>query len=262
MSKPKILVLDIETAPMHGQLWDLWDQTLGLDQIEIDWHLMSWAAIWFDKPTEIFYMDQRNQKDMHNDTKILKGMWNLLNECDIVLTQNGKKFDVPKLNAKFAEYGFGPTNVFRHFDTCQIAKKLFKFTSNKLEYLAKILKTKHQKLKHKKYPGHEMWKECLKRNPDAWAEMEKYNKHDVLVTAEVFEKLRAWDNSINFNVYQDDNSFVCNCGSTELLKNGHHYSDVGKFQRYKCKQCGAPFKDRTNLLTKDKMKSLKVPIKR
>ena len=37
MKKPRILFFDIETAPMLGYMWSLWDQNLGLNQIKQDW---------------------------------------------------------------------------------------------------------------------------------------------------------------------------------------------------------------------------------
>lgn len=52
---------------------------------------------------------------------------------------------------------------------------------------------KYKKLKHKKFPGHELWKECLKGNKEAWNEMRKYNIHDVLATEELYNVLKQWD---------------------------------------------------------------------
>ena len=49
-----------------------------------------------------------------------------------------------------------------------IAKECFGFTSNKLEYMTDKLCKKYKKLKHGKYAGFELWKECLHGNMDAW----------------------------------------------------------------------------------------------
>src|SRR5579885_3368369 len=178
MNKPKILLFDIETAPMLAHVWDLWDQNVGLNQIKSDWHILAWAAKWYgDPPHKIMYMDQRNVKNIADDRKILKGIWKLLNEADIVITQNGKAFDEKKLNARFIIQGFNPPSSFKHIDTRQIAKKRFAFTSNKLEYMTNKLCTKYKKLDHAKFYGFNLWSECLKGNIKAWKEMEKYNKH-------------------------------------------------------------------------------------
>jgi hypothetical protein len=138
-------------------------------------------------------------------------------------------------------------------DTKIIAKKIFGFTSNRLEYLSDKLAIKHKKLKHEKYPGHELWSECLKGNQDAWAHMRKYNITDVLALEEVYEALRAWmDDPINFGLYHEGNDPVCRCGSTEFERRGYHFTQAGKFQRYCCVECGAWTRGRTNLLSPDK----------
>lgn len=262
-SGPRILLLDIETAPIVAHVWGLWDNNVSLNQIEKDWHLLSWAAKWLDDaPNKVMYMDQRNSKSISDDKKILESMWKLLDEADIVITQNGKNFDHKKLNARFIINGMKPPSSFKYIDTLILAKKHFGFTSNKLEYMSDKLCTKYKKLKHTRFPGHDMWVECLKGNKEAWKEMEKYNKHDVLSLEELYKKLQPWDGAINFDVYHEGQMATCTCGSQDFRKNGFTYSSVGKYQRYACSKCGAERKSRLNLLPKDKIKSIKVGVTR
>lgn len=255
----KVLVFDVETAPIIAHVWGLWENNVALNQIVSDWHLLSWSAKWLDDK-KVMYMDQRNKKNIEDDKDLLKGIWKLLDEADVVITQNGKKFDVKKLNARFVMHGMQPPSSFKHIDTLVIAKKYFAFTSNKLEYMTAKLCTKYKKLKHKKFPGHELWNECLKGNKEAWKEMELYNKHDVLSLEELYYKLIPWDNSINFNLYSESTDHVCKCGSKDLIKKGYAYTAVSKFQRYKCKECGTESRDRVNLFSKSKRKSLKTRV--
>lgn len=257
----KILVLDIETAPLLGFVWGLWDNNVALNQLYKDWHLLSWSAKWLGS-NKVLYMDQRNEKNIEDDKRILKGIWDLLDEADVVITQNGKQFDTKKLNARFVLNGMKPPSSYKQIDTLILAKKHFGFTSNKLEYMSEKLNTKYKKLKHSKFSGFELWSECLKGNRKAWREMEKYNKYDVLALEELYYKLIPWDNTLNFNVFNEDENMVCSCGSKEFTKNGFFYSSVGKYQRYSCKKCGSEFRDRFNSHTKEKMKSLKVGVVR
>jgi hypothetical protein len=258
MSKgPKVLIFDIETAPILGYVWGLWDNNLGLDQIKNDWFVLSWSAKWLgDPPSKIMYSDQRKSKNIENDAKMLKQIWDLLNEADIVITQNGKRFDQKKLNARFILNGMKPPSSYKHIDTYQIAKKNFAFTSNKLEYMSDKLCTKYKKLKHAKFSGFGLWKECLAGNKEAWEEMEKYNKYDVLTLEELYYKLAPWDNSINFNLYHDDEDAICNCGVNDFTKRGFAYTSVGKFQRYVCNNCGAWSRGSVNLFSKEKRASI------
>lgn len=256
--KPKVLVFDIETAPMLGYVWSLWENNVALNQLYKDWHVLSWSAKWLGaSKDDIMYMDQRRAKDVTNDKKILKGIWKLLDEADIVITQNGKAFDHKKLNARFVAHGMKPPSTYKHIDTALMARKHFAFTSNKLEYMSDKLCTKYKKLKHKKFPGFEMWVECLAGNKAAWREMEKYNKHDVLALEELYYKLMPWDNSINFSLYSDSEDMVCSCGHKKFKKRGYYYTNAGKYQRYKCKKCGAETRSKDNLFSKGKRKSLR-----
>lgn len=255
---PKVLVYDIETAPILGYVWRLWDQNVGLNQIHTDWYILSWSAKWLgDAPQKMMYMDQRKAKNVENDLEILKGIWKLLDEADIVITQNGKNFDQKKLNARFVLNGMQPPSSYKHIDTKVIASKIFGFTSNKLAYMTDKICKKYKKLDHAKFAGFEMWKECLAGNQEAWKEMETYNKHDVLALEELYNKLIPWDNSIDFNLYHDKEENVCKCGSTSFIKNGFYYTSAGKYQKHRCKDCGAETRDKENLLSKEKRKSLR-----
>lgn len=247
----KILVFDIETSPIISNVWGLWDQNVGLNQIKQDWHVLSWSAKWLgDPPSKIMYMDQRKAKVLEDDTTILKGIWKLLDEADIVVTQNGKKFDQKKLNARFIIQGLQPPSSYKHIDTRQIAAKHFGFTSNKLEYLTDKLCKKYKKLKHSKFSGFELWRECMAGNLAAWKEMEKYNKYDVLSLEELYFKLIPWDTAINFNLFNDSSELSCGCGKPDYVKNGVVYTATGRYQRYRCMGCGSELRDTKNLLSK------------
>lgn len=258
---PKILLVDIETAPITSYTWGLFDVTVPLNMVKNDWHLLSWSAKFLGS-NKVMYMDQRNEKDISNDSKILKGIWKLLDQADIVIGQNSQSFDIKKLNARFIINKMKPPSSFKQIDTLRLARKHFGFTSNKLEYLTNTLNKKHKKSGHKKFSGFDLWKECLAGNIQAWKEMEKYNKLDVLSLEELYTTLIPWDSSVNFNLYHNGLYNQCKCGSRDLNKYGFAYTNVGKFQRYQCKDCGAETRDRTNLLEKDKRDSLQSGIKR
>lgn len=255
---PKVLLFDIETAPILAYVWGLWNNDVGLNQIVSDWHVLSVAAKWLgDSDDKIMYMDQRNAKNIEDDKVLLRFIWNLLNEADIVITQNGKKFDVRKLNARFVMNGMQPPSSYRHIDTAQIASKYFGFTSRKLEYMTGKLCKKYKKSSHSKFPGMSLWDQCLKGNKEAWEEMETYNKFDVLSLEELYTVLIAWDNSINFDVYHNDYTVTCKCGDAKFKKNGFFYSNTGKYQRFKCVNCGSESRSKENMLTKEKRSSLR-----
>jgi uncharacterized protein YprB with RNaseH-like and TPR domain len=238
---PKILLFDIETAPLLVYTWGLYDQNIALNQIVKDWHLLSWSAKWLGSD-ETLYMDQRNKKDVSNDKVILKAIWKLLNEADVLITQNGISFDMKKLNARFILNGLKPVSSSKHIDTLRLAKKHFAFTSNKLEYMSHKLCTKFKKLKHSEFGGFELWKECLAGNIRAWKEMERYNRQDVLSLEELYFKLQPFDNTINFGVIGKENALVCNCGNAKFKKQGSVVRGKKHYTRLICSKCGAEHK--------------------
>jgi DNA polymerase elongation subunit (family B) len=242
---PKILVLDIETSLMELYGFGIRDQYISADQIKKDWTILSFASKWVGK-SKVHQCDTRKS----GEKQLLIKIKSLLDEADIVVGHNSKKFDVKRINAKFSEYGILPPSSFQQVDTYNLSKKYFNFSSHTLEYLLQKLNSPIRKLKHGKYPGKSLWIECDKGNKDAFKEMAKYNIHDVLGTEWLYQKLAPWGIGINFNVYYGDKDARCSCGSQEFNKNGYTYGASGKYQRFYCKQCGAELKARQNLAKK------------
>lgn len=250
-SGPRVLIYDIETAPLLGYCWSLWDNNIGLNQIHSDWHVLSWAAKFLGED-DVYYQDQRNAVNVEDDKEILQGIWKLLDECDFVITQNGKKFDQKKLNARFVIHGMKPPSAYRHIDVLQIAKSQFGFTSNKLQYMTDTLCTKYKKSGHAKFSGFELWSECLKGNLEAFCEMEDYNILDILSLEELYLIISPWDAKLpNFDVYDDEPS-----SNEEWVKEGFVYSNLGKYDRYRNTVTGQQRRGSVNLLSKEKRNSL------
>jgi DNA polymerase elongation subunit (family B) len=206
----KCLVFDIETSPILARVWGLKDQNIGLNQIVEDWSVLAWGAKWLNTPaSDVIYADKRRM----TEKALLQDIWKLLDQADIVITQNGKSFDSKRLNARFIHYGMKPPSPYRHIDTYLLVKQVADFTSNKLEYLTDKLCVKYKKTSHAKFPGMSLWNECLKGNKEAWEEMKKYNIHDVLSTEELFNKVKAWAPANTARVISDTSKCRM-CGHT------------------------------------------------
>lgn len=257
---PKILVTDIETAPIEGYVWGLFDQNIGVEQIKAEWSILSYAAKWYGEK-KMFYADTggRGPKKVRNDKILMQGLWDLLDEADIVVAQNGARFDVKKINARLVEHGFKPYSPVRVIDTLLVSKRYFGFTSNKLawtgEHIAGIPKSLHRK-----FPGMEMWKECLKDNPAAWREMKKYNIIDVVACEGVYTKLRPWiKNHPNVTTYGGGKVPACpTCGSINLQSRGYVTLQAGRYHRYHCQDCGAWPRERVSVLDRRSRSNLLV----
>jgi DNA polymerase elongation subunit (family B) len=239
-TEQRVLVFDCETAPLTVYTWGLKDQFISNNQVIKDWYIIAWSAKWLgDPPSKIMYFDQRNKKNMTNDKELVGKIWKLLDEADIVVTQNGKNFDSTKLNARFIEHGMKPPSPYTHLDTYQILKKVASFSSNSLEFLSKKLCTKYKKLSHGKFPGMSLWVECLKGNKAAWNEMKKYNIHDVLSTEELYMKIRAWTPQTAPKVFIDKLRVTCTvCGSQHTRSEGIRFAGERPYRRIHCLTCG------------------------
>lgn len=108
--------------------------------------------------------------------------------------------------------------------------------------------------------GFELWLECLRQNEEAWAEMRKYNIQDVLTLEEVYTKMRPWiRNHPNVGVLKEEHDTVCpKCGSARLVHRGYATTSVGKYQRYRCSDCGGWSRSRFSVYPKEKRKALLV----
>lgn len=249
MTAPRIVTLDIETFPNLVFTWGLFKQMVGVNQIVRDWSLASMCWKWLgDKQTH--YIDC--EADPTNDSLILDQCWAVLDNADIVIGQNSKHFDIRKLNARFIEAGMKPPSPYKQVDTKVEAAKVAMFTSNRLEWLAAHL-TDVPKDKHKDFPGFDLWAECLKGNPKAWAAMRKYNPRDVVATEKLYLKLRPWIvGHPNVAATIEDGQMHCpKCGSHKVESRGYYTTQGGKYSRYRCKACGGWSRSRCTLTSKE-----------
>lgn len=261
MSKPIITGLDIETSPIIAYTWGTFKQFIGLNQIIKDWSILSFCAIDLEDletPRKYRYMDVSKQKDFYDDTAIMQALWEELDRADIIIVQNGKKFDLRKINARFLALGMLPPSPYKVVDTMLEARKIAALTSNKLEWLTQVLHPEQKKDKHNEFPGFELWSECLKGNKRAWAAMRKYNPQDVVGMLFVYLKLRPFiEGHPNVAAYDADEEMVCpKCGSDDIVQRGFAYTQTGKYQRIKCKGCGGWSRTRYTENTIEKRRSL------
>lgn len=259
MTHPKLGTLDIETAPIDGSVWGLFDQNIGLNQIVREWSILSFCF----KPLgggkrDIVYMDTSAEADPRADGELLKALWEILHDTDIVIAQNGKRFDMRKINARMILEGYAPYRPVKVLDTMLMARQVAAFTSNKLEWLSTYLSPR-PKLKHKDFPGYELWAECLNGNPKAWASMRKYNIQDVLATEDVYKRLRPWvKGHVNVAAYSDGEHMQCSvCGGDSLRRDERNaFTQVGEYRQYQCNDCGAWMRDRHTINSTAKRKAL------
>lgn len=246
----KILLLDIETAPNTAHVWGLWEQNVGLNQLLESSYVLCWAAKWYDDPTVTFASIHRNTRK-----QMLRGIHKLLSEADVVVHFNGTKFDIPTLNKEFLLADLRPPAPFQQVDLLKVVRSRFKFPSNRLDYVASQLKVG----KKTKLEGHELWIKCMNGDPDAWAEMEKYNINDVVIMEKVYDKLKPWiKGHANHSLYSGAGVSCPNCGSGRYHRRGYAYTSSAKYVRCQCTECGNWFRTGKSIAPKPDAKAVNV----
>jgi DNA polymerase elongation subunit (family B) len=233
----KILYFDIETSPIVAHVWSLWKQNVGLSQIMEPTEVMCLATKWHGEPVEFY-----STRDEGGKTGMIKQAHKLLDEADAVVHYNGESFDVPHLNREFLTAGLTPPSPFKQIDLMKAVKKTFRFPSNKLDYVSRVVglagKVGHE--------GHDLWVKCMAGDEDAWTRMEEYNRQDVVLLEEMYTVLRPWiPGHPNVVLYDQDDEGTLRCpacGGSNLTRQGFAYTAVTRFQRYRC-ECGKWFRD-------------------
>lgn len=185
MAAKRVLFLDIEVAPMLAYLWNLkvngW---ISPKHIVENGYLLSFSAKWEGEKGMLFHSIK---KDGH--IPMLRAIRDLLEEADVVVHYNGKRFDMPMLNTEFAKHGIGVLkNPPIQIDLMQVVKRNFKLPSYSLDYVSRTFKL------GKKIPneGLELWKQCMAGDAKAWAKMERYNRHDVVLLPRLYKFCFPW----------------------------------------------------------------------
>lgn len=240
----KVLVMDIETAPISAYVWGIWNQNIAVNQIQSDWFCLTWAAKWLFE--DKVYSARLTPKEVlaQDDKRIIKGVWELINKADIVIAHNGEKFDVPKLNARFVINNLQPPLPYQQIDTLKHIRRQFGFTSNKLDYVNKLLNLKRKT----DTGGFELWENCMKGDKQSLTLMEEYNVNDVKILEETYLHIRAWIKphpNMGLFILDESQSRCPSCGSKDMIEMGKHYNTPANiYVSLRCGNCGATARKR------------------
>ena len=86
----------------------------------------------------------------------------ILDEADIIIAHNGDRFDLRKIKARFLSNGIMPPMPYKTIDTLKVARKEFALTSNKQDYITKLLG-----VQEKLDTDFQLWVDCMDGYIDA-----------------------------------------------------------------------------------------------
>lgn len=230
----KILLLDIETSPNLGYTWAKWEQNV--IEFKEEWQILSFSAKWLHGKQITKGLCDYDQyvPGKLDDGGIIKELWNLFDEADVIIAHNGDQFDIKKIQARFSFYQLPPPTPFKTIDTKKVAKRYFSFNSNSLNDLGVTLGFG----KKEKHDGFDTWLGCMAGDMPMWKMMKKYNAKDVVLLEKVYLHFLPWiSNHPNRSVHLNEE--VCpKCGSEHLQARGYARTLTSAFRRYQCQSCG------------------------
>jgi len=240
----RILYYDIETAPMMAAVWELYQKHGGSVAVwtEADWYILSFAYRWDDEksircvtlPDFPLY-----EKEPENDLEVVKKLHELFSEADIVIAHNGDQFDQPKANVRFVFHKMDPPPPLRSVDTLKVARRYFKFSSNRLEDLCRMFGI------GVKYPKHDyhLWQDCMRGDLQAWKRMRAYNKQDVRLLVSLYKRLRPWMQG-HPRINTESVKACPKCGEKRLQRRGYALTKTMTYRRFQCQNCGGWCRER------------------
>lgn len=247
----RILIFDIETAPMEAYVWSMWKNNISQDQLIKDWSILCWAAKWLDGTEIMTSASWREGNDIRDDRACCIALSALLSEADIVVAHNGDKFDIKKVNTRLLKHGLPEPTPFKSIDTLKIAKSRFAISSNRLDFIGDYLGV-GRKVKHE---GFMLWRKVLNGDEQAQEDMLNYNVGDITLLEQVYLKIRGWDKR-NPSINLDFGEPRCPCcGSKKLTEYGDAYTNVSTFRAVRCDECGKYSRYGSNKKNKEEMQS-------
>lgn len=238
MSK-KILLFDIETTPNLAYVWQKYETDV-IDFVK-EWELLTFSYKWLGEK-EVYCVARNDFKDK-SDLSITKELKKVLAQAEVLVAHNGDDFDFKKANAKFVEHNLGPLAPYQKVDTKKVAKKYFKFNSNSLDDLGRLLGVGRKQ----KTGGFELWLGCMAGNKKSFENMKAYNKQDVLLLERVYLRLLPWMEQ-HPNVWSAHRNCP-KCGGTKLKSKGIRRNKINTYRQLICLKCGGYCRERLPIKT-------------
>ena len=234
----KVLIFDIETAPIKAYAWQAWQQDLHPSQIISDWFMLTWSAKWLFDDEVMSDGLTPEEALVQDDRRVTESIWKLMDEADIVIAHNAVRFDVRKLNTRFILNGMNPPMPYQVIDTLLHLRNKFAMTHKKLDYACKLLGLEGKM----DTGGFALWDGCMRGDKKSLIKMEEYNRKDVLILEELYLRIRSWIKPHpNMGLFIEEDVDVCpSCASTNIVFGGTPYrTAASSFDSFRCDDCGS-----------------------
>lgn len=235
--KIKRLFFDIETSPNIGFFWSSgYKLSIGPENIIKERAIICICYKWEGDP-RVYSL----QWDRGDDKKMLIEFAKVMKQADEVVGHNGDNYDIKWFRTRCIYHGIPTLPEFQSLDTLKLARKGFRFNSNKLDYIARFLGI-GQKMST---GGFDLWKNIVLTNdPSSLDKMVRYCKKDVQLLEKVYHRLEPYTkHKTHAGVLSGGEKCDCpSCASKKTISDGNMVSAAGLIKkRMVCKDCNKYF---------------------
>ena len=229
----KRLFFDIETSYNQGWFWrPSFKTSISYDQVLKESAIICICYKW-QGSDKVYHLTW----DKGCDKAMMDKFYSIIEQADEVVTHNGDNFDIKWIRTRFLLQGYKSMPELKSIDTLKISRQKFKFDSNRLDAIGKILGFGGKK----DTGGIQLWHDIIQKNSKkAMMDMVAYCKRDVELLEKVFLKLEGFAKpKTNLAVFSGGDKADCPyCAGTHLYLKDRTVGVSGNIKcRMQCKEC-------------------------
>ena len=228
----KRLFYDIETSPNIGFFWGAgYKVNISHDNIIKERAIICICYKWEGQDTV-----HSIEWNKGCDKALLSHFMEVAKTADELVAHNGDNFDEKWIRTRCLVHGIECPPKLNSYDTLKKTRTHFRFNSNRLDYLGKIL-LREGKIN----TNFDLWKRiCLDNEPSAMREMVQYCKKDVELLERIWKKLAPYDTpKTHAGVFAGLDRWTCpHCASENVKVSKTRPTPKGIVQKQmQCKDC-------------------------
>jgi len=227
------LFFDIETSYATARVWRPGKQYVNPENLITDTKIICISYKWQGEDKVHHLHWDKNQ----NDGTMLKKFVKIMGDADEIVAHNGDNFDMKVFRTRCIINKILMYPTYRTFDTLKKARQYFSFSSNKLDYIGKVLGV-GRKLTHE---GMKMWVDVVEGKCEkALKKMLDYCDQDIILLEDVFNALNPYVyHNTNFAVLHGKDKWDCpDCTSTDVDMYHTYTTPMGVIRRnMRCNDC-------------------------
>ena len=239
--EPRLLIWDLESSLLEGYFFRIWQENIPMRRIKKQAHLLSASFAYNDEHVQGYRLTPEQVKT-GDDFDVVCKVVEAVNNCDLMITFNGKRFDVKLLNTRALFWGLPPVKAPKHIDLFEQSKRVFKFPSNSMQNVSMYL-GENGKLETS---GSNLWERCAEWEnyeecEKALIEMVTYGNQDIEATRDLYKRFQGWMKGVPnlgviTNEVTENKTLRCiHCGSDDVFPlEQKTYTSVSSFDLYRC----------------------------